>query len=134
MKNENKIPIKNMIFVALLVGLIITNIKYRIKIDGDEYNDWVNMNYYMMKDLFSIIFSFFTIYVSYTFERLKFKAKETLNKFIFSNFGVCITYCIVSLINNYNIEQLNNCLFRYLFLSTLFLIVCRIEHKFLLKE
>ena len=134
MKNENKIPIKNMIFVALLVGLIITNIKYRIKIDGDEYNDWVNMNYYMMKDLFSIIFSFFTIYVSYTFERLKFKAKETLNKFIFSNFGVCITYCIVSLINNYNIEQLNNCSFRYLFLSTLFLIVCRIEHKFLLKE
>ena len=123
-----------MIFVALLVGLIITNIKYRIKIDGDEYNDWVNMNYYMMKDLFSIIFSFFTIYVSYTFERLKFKAKETLNKFIFSNFGGCITYCIVSLINNYNIEQLNNCLFRYLFLSTLFLIVCRIEHKFLLKE
>lgn len=134
MKNENKIPIKNMIFVALLVGFIITNIKYRIKIDGDEYNDWVNMNYYMMKDLFNIIFSFFTIYVSYTFERLKFKSKETLNKFIFSNFGVCITYCIVSLINNYNIEQLNNCLFRYLFLSTLFLIVCRIEHKFLLKE
>lgn len=134
MKNENKIPIKNMIFVALLVGFIITNIKYRIKIDGDEYNDWINMNYYMMKDLFNIIFSFFTIYVSYTFERLKFKLKETLNKFIFSNFGVCITYCIVSLINNYNIEQLNNCLFRYLFLSTLFLIVCRIEHKFLLKE
>lgn len=134
MKNENKIPIKNMIFVALLVGFIITNIKYQIKIDGDEYNDWVNMNYYMMKDLFNIIFSFFTIYVSYTFERLKFKSKETLNKFIFSNFGVCITYCIVSLINNYNIEQLNNCLFRYLFLSTLFLIVCRIEHKFLLKE
>lgn len=134
MKNENKIPIKNMIFVALLVGFIITNIKYRIKIDGDEYNDWINMNYYMMKDLFNIIFSFFTIYVSYTFERLKFKSKETLNKFIFSNFGVCITYCIVSLINNYNIEQLNNCLFRYLFLSTLFLIVCRIEHKFLLKE
>lgn len=134
MKNENKIPIKNMIFFALLVGFIITNIKYRIKIDGDEYNDWINMNYYMMKDLFNIIFSFFTIYVSYTFERLKFKLKETLNKFIFSNFGVCITYCIVSLINNYNIEQLNNCLFRYLFLSTLFLIVCRIEHKFLLKE
>ena len=134
MKNENKIPIKNMIFVALLAGFIITNIKYRIKIDGDEYNDWINMNYYMMKDLFNIIFSFFTIYVSYTFERLKFKSKETLNKFIFSNFGVCITYCIVSLINNYNIEQLNNCLFRYLFLSTLFLIVCRIEHKFLLKE
>lgn len=134
MKNENKIPIKNMIFVALLVGLIITNFKYRIKINGDEYSDWINMNYYMMKDLFSIIFSFFTIYVSYTFERLKFNAKETLNKFIFSNFGVCITYCIVSLINNYNIEQLNNCLFRYLFLSTLFLIVCRIEHKFLLKE
>ena len=134
MKNENKIPIKNMIFVALLVGLIITNFKYRIKINGDEYSDWINMNYYMMKDLFSIIFSFFTIYVSYTFERLKFKSKETLNKFIFSNFGVCITYCIVSLINNYNIEQLNNCLFRYLFLSTLFLIVCRIEHKFLLKE
>lgn len=134
MKNENKIPIKNMIFVALLVGFIITNIKYRIKIDGDEYNDWINMNYYMMKDLFNIIFSFFTIYVSYTFERLKFKLKETLNKFIISNFGVCITYCIVSLINNYNIEQLNNCLFRYLFLSTLFLIVCRIEHKFLLKE
>ena len=134
MKNENKIPIKNMIFVALLVGFIITNIKYRIKIDGAEYNSWVHMIYYMMKDLFSIIFSFFTIYVSYTFERLKFKAKETLNKFIFSNFGVCITYCIVSLINNYNIEQLNNCLFRYLFLSTLFLIVCRIEHKFLLKE
>ena len=134
MKNENKIPIKNMIFVALLVGFIITNIKYRIKIDGDEYNDWINMIYYMMKDLFNIIFSFFTIYVSYTFERLKFKSKETLNKFIFSNFGVCITYCIVSLINNYNIEQLNNCLFRYLFLSTLFLIVCRIEHKFLLKE
>ena len=134
MKNENKIPIKNMIFVALLAGFIITNIKYRIKIDGDEYNDWINMNYYMMKDLFNIIFSFFTIYVSYTFERLKFKLKETLNKFIISNFGVCITYCIVSLINNYNIEQLNNCLFRYLFLSTLFLIVCRIEHKFLLKE
>lgn len=86
MKNENKIPIKNMIFVALLVGFIITNIKYRIKIDGDEYNDWINMNYYMMKDLFNIIFSFFTIYVSYTFERLKFKLKETLNKFIFFKF------------------------------------------------
>ena len=65
MKNENKIPIKNMIFVALLVGLIITNIKYRIKIDGDEYNDWVNMNYYMMKDLFSIIFSLFYYSLSF---------------------------------------------------------------------